>query len=132
MPPATSRHLTMTAAICLSAALLAGCSSSSQQHNGGVIIDTQGVDMAAYYTDLDDCKHYAEQVNAGEKVISSGAGGAVLGGVLGAVVGNSTTAAKGAGVGAVTGGAKGYSESEREKQRVIRNCLKGRGYRVLN
>ncbi len=117
----------------LSLLLLAGCSSSStQQHNGGIIIDRKGVDMIAYQSDLEECKAYANQINTGDKVAKGTASGAVLGGVLGAVVGNSRTAQKGAGAGAITGGVKGYSQGEKEKQRVVRNCLKGRGYRVLN
>jgi outer membrane lipoprotein SlyB len=113
-------------------ALISGCSSSSQQHNGGIIIDRKGVDMVAYQADLEQCKAYAEEVSTGDKVAKSSASGAVIGGVLGAVVGNSRTAQKGAGAGAVTGGVKGYSQAEGEKHRVVRNCLKGRGYRVLN
>ena len=116
----------------LGAIALIGCTSPSQQHNGGIIIDRKGVDMVAYQADLEECKAYAEQVSTGEKVAKGTASGAVIGGVLGAVVGNSRTAERGAGAGAVTGGVKGYSEGEREKHRVIRNCLSGRGYRVLN
>ena len=117
----------------LSLILLAGCSSSrTQQHNGGIIIDRKGVDLITYQADLDECKAYANQVNTGDKVAKGTASGAVLGGVLGAVVGNSSTAQKGAGAGAITGGVRGYSQGEKEKQRVVRNCLKGRGYRVLN
>ena len=38
----------------------------------------------------------------------------------------------GAGVGAVTGAVRGLSEGERDKVRVVKQCLRGRGYRVLN
>ena len=53
-------------------------------------------------------------------------------GAIGAITGNSSSAARGAGVGAVSGGAKGASQGEQDEVRVVKNCLRGRGYRVLN
>ena len=58
--------------------------------------------------------------------------GAVVGSVFGAVLGNSGTAKRGAGIGAVGGGASGAGEGLREREQVIKRCLIGRGYRVLN
>ena len=40
--------------------------------------------------------------------------------------------ARGAGIGAVTGGAQSAHTADREKRTVLENCLRGRGYRVLN
>jgi hypothetical protein len=37
-----------------------------------------------------------------------------------------------AGVGAVGGGVQGAASGMRERDQVIHNCLRGRGYRVLN
>ncbi|PCJ93918.1 MAG: glycine zipper family protein [Porticoccaceae bacterium] len=114
---------------------MSGCANqhqSSHAGNGGVIIDTQGVDMQQYRYDMEDCQGYATQVPVAGKAAKTAAGGAVLGGVLGAIVGNSSTAAKGAGVGAVTGAVKGTSSGYKERERVVKNCLRGRGYRVLN
>ena len=70
-----------------------------------IIIDRKGVDLAS---------------------------GAAVGGAIGAITDGSEGAAKGAGVGAVTGGAKGLSQGERDEVRVVKRCLAGRGYRVLN
>ena len=42
------------------------------------------------------------------------------------------SAERGAGVGAVTGGVRGAREGVRETERVVKQCLRGRGYRVLN
>jgi outer membrane lipoprotein SlyB len=97
-----------------------------------IIIDTKGVNMASYDTDLAECREYSDQVAVGEKAAKGAASGAVVGGAIGAIVGNSSDAARGAGVGAVTGGAKGVSRGEQDKVRVVKNCLRGRGYRVLN
>jgi len=97
-----------------------------------IIIDTRGVNMASYETDLAECRAYTEQVAVGEKAAKGAASGAIVGGGIGAVVGNSSDVARGAGVGAITGGAKGVSQGEQDKVRVVKNCLRGRGYRVLN
>lgn len=106
--------------------LLAACASR------GPIIDTQGVDMARYNQDLSQCETYATQVSTGAEAGKGAVGGAVLGAAIGAIVGNSTTVARGAGVGGVVGGARGAARGESEKDRVVKNCLRGRGYRVLN
>jgi len=115
--------------------LLAACShygASSGADSSGIIIDRQGVDMSRYYSDLNECQGYASEVRVAERTATSTAGGAVVGGIIGAVVGDSDTAKRGAGVGAVTGTIKGVSSGSRERERVVKNCLRGRGYRVLN
>ncbi len=106
---------------------LAACTTTDE-----IIIDTKGVNMASYGTDLSQCRAYSQQVAVGEKATKGAVSGAVVGGAIGAIVGNSSNAARGAGVGAVTGGAKGISRGEQDKVRVVKNCLRGRGYRVLN
>ncbi|WP_297186013.1 glycine zipper family protein [uncultured Porticoccus sp.] len=121
--------------ILLLSVIAAGCSSQRQSGYGasdGIIIDTQGVDMSYYRADLDNCQRYAAEVPVAERTATSAAGGAVVGGVVGAIVGDSGTAKKGAGVGAVTGAIKGVSSGSAERKRVVKNCLRGRGYRVLN
>ena len=127
----------MMKVFCMFAALflLGGCSSpggSSYGDSSGIIIDRQGVDMSRYYSDLSDCQRYAEEVPVAQRTATSTAGGAVVGGVIGAVVGDSDTAKRGAGVGVVTGAIRGVSSGTREKEQVVKNCLRGRGYRVLN
>ena len=97
-----------------------------------IIIDQQGTDMSNYSRDLAECEAYAEQVPKGSEVAKGTVGGAVVGGVLGAIVGDSRTASRGAGAGAVTGGLRGGSKAEDEKDRVVKNCLRNRGYKVLN
>ena len=97
-----------------------------------IIIDEKGVDQARYQQDLAECQGYSEQVKTGEKAARGAASGAAVGGAIGAIVGNSDSAAQGAGVGAVSGGARGLSRGEQDEIRVVKNCLRGRGYRVLN
>lgn len=94
-----------------------------------IIIDKKGVDMARYDQDLAECRTYAQEVQTGKKAATGAASGAVVGGLIGAITGD---AGKAAGVGAVTGGAKGVAEGSRDEVQVVKNCLRGRGYRILN
>lgn len=97
-----------------------------------IIIDRKNVDMANYERDLAECKTYAEEINTGKEAAKAGVAGAAIWGAVGAVVGNSETAASAAGAGGIAGTAKGATHAEYDKQHVIRRCLRGRGYRVLN
>jgi outer membrane lipoprotein SlyB len=103
---------------------LAGCTTTDE-----IIIDKKGVDMSRYQQDLAECRSYASEVQTGKKVAKGAASGAVVGGLVGAITGD---AGKAAGVGAVGGGARGANEGSREEVQVVKNCLRGRGYRVLN
>lgn len=96
------------------------------------IIDTQGKSMAQYDQDLADCRVIAEQVRTGQKVAVGAAAGAAIGAAIGAAVGDSGTAQRVTGAGAISGSAKGLGRGLNEKQRVIHNCLRNRGYAVLN
>jgi len=112
--------------------LLSACVGNSQQSSSGVIIDTKGVDMSAYYQDIHECRNYASQVNTGAQIAGKAVSGAVIGGAIGAIAGDSGAAKRAAGVGGLLGAVKGSGQASREKQRVVKNCLRGRGYRVLN
>ena len=116
--------------LCLLA--ITACSSIEDLTGSNPIIDKQGVNLAQYNADLVQCEAYADQVAIAQKAGAGAVSGAVVGGVFGAVVGNSDTAKKGAGIGAVGGGARGLGEGIHERERVIKRCLRGRGYRVLN
>lgn len=116
----------------LTTASLVCCRSVEQLTGNTPIIDTQGVNMARYESDLTDCKGYADQVQVGRQTAVGAAAGAAVGGVFGAVIGDSDTAQRGAGVGAIGGGARAAGRGLQERERVIKRCLIGRGYRVLN
>ena len=116
----------MKPAVCLLALLgLAGCSSAP-----GPIVDTKGVDMAAYHADLADCESYAEQVRIESGVLKGAAAGGAVGAATGAILGESI--GEYAGVGAVAGGAQSGIQGDREKSQVVKRCMRGRGYKVLN
>ena len=116
----------------LAALSLFSCRSVEELTGNTPIVDTQGVNMARYEADLADCQDYADQVQVGRQTTVGAVAGAAVGGVFGAVIGDSDTAQRGAGVGAVGGGARGAGRGLQERERVIRRCLIGRGYRVLN
>ena len=103
---------------------LAGCAAHPEP-----IIDTKGVNMAQYEQDLEECNEFKEPIKTEVGAAKGAAAGAAVGGATGAVTGN---AAEGAGVGAIAGAARSAQLNEREKAEVVKNCLRGRGYRVLN
>lgn len=96
------------------------------------IVDTKGIDRVAYQQDLAECQAYASEVDTGGQVASGAVTGAVVGGAMGAVINGGKGARTGAGIGAIGGTAKGVARSSREQQQVVKNCLRGRGYKVLN
>jgi outer membrane lipoprotein SlyB len=112
--------------------IVAGCASVEDLTGNNPIIDYQGVNLAQYGSDLEECQAYADQVQIAQKATAGTVSGAVVGGIFGAVIGDSDTAQRGVGVGAVGGGARGIGNGIRERERVIKSCLIGRGYRVLN
>ena len=121
-----------TITLLLVSAMLVGCASSTRFVDAP-IIDRKDVDMAKYAIDKAECQQYAAEVKQGEKVARGVIGGAVVGGAIGAIVNRgSNSAERGAGVGAVTGGVRGTQEGIREQEKVVKQCLRGRGYRVLN
>jgi outer membrane lipoprotein SlyB len=109
----------------LTTVLLAACGNRRMP-----IVDTKGIDMVQYRQDLFECQQYVEQVES--KAAKGAVGGAIVGAAIGAVIGNSHIAKKGAGVGAIKGAVGGGVRTQAEKNAVLRNCLKGRGYNVLN
>ena len=115
-------------AVLVSCLILGGCGAYRQ--NGGVIVDRSGVEPAQYEHDLKECRAYAFEVPVGEKAATGAAVGAAVGGALGAVSGHRVL--RSAGVGAVAGGAHEAIDATVEQERVIKNCMRGRGYPVLN
>ena len=108
---------------------VAACTTTDE-----IIIDNRGVNMAQYEDDLAQCEVFAEQVPVGEKAARGAASGAAVGGAIGAVNNghHGNGAGEGAAIGAISGGAKGVNEGQRQKVQVVKRCLRGRGYKVLN
>lgn len=111
--------------------LLSGCAATSGA-NYRPIIDTRSVDFNRYESDLRECKSYATQTaGAGETAAAGALAGAVLGGVLAAAAGKNYSRSSTARVGAVTGAVGAGARGETDQRNIIRRCLAGRGYNVL-
>jgi hypothetical protein len=98
------------------------------------IVDMKGVNQASYDKDLQECQDYAKEQSGMGSTAAKGAGaGAVVGGLLGLVTGgNASGIAQVAGAGAVIGGAGGAFSGNQAQEAVVKRCLSGRGYKVLN
>ena len=105
-----------------------GCTTTDE-----IIVDRKGVNWSSYTADKAECETYASEVRSSDKALKGAASGAAIGAVVGAIADDSTEGTvRGAGIGAVAGGVQGLAEGEREQLRVVKQCLRGRGYRVLN
>ncbi len=117
-------RLTQAATAMVLAMVLSGCLSHPEP-----LIDTQGVNLVQLERDLETCENYGDQVRIEKGVARGAAAGGAVGAASGAVLGDVGT---GAALGAIGGGSRSAQIGEREKSRVVKNCLRGRGYRVLN
>ena len=108
----------------LVAMLLAGCSAHPEP-----IIDPTGVNMAAYEVDLQQCTGFSEQIRIEKGVIKGAAGGAAIGAATGAISGD---VYRGAGYGSIWGATRYGTQADRDRQNVVKRCLRYRGYQVLN
>ncbi|MFM1603708.1 MAG: glycine zipper family protein [Porticoccaceae bacterium] len=126
------RYLRMCTSF-LCCGLLASCATGLlDKAVDQVIVDTQRLDLKEYQKDLSECDALAQQVDISKRTVGGAIGGAIAGGVVGAIIGNSDTAQEVGGTAGVVGGVKGNIHARKEQQKVIKRCLQGRGYRVLN
>ncbi|MEL0162887.1 MAG: glycine zipper family protein [Halieaceae bacterium] len=111
-----------------------------------VVVDmSQVADYTQYQTDLQQCEGLAVQNQPDAPQRESVAGTAVKGAAVGAAAGavsggsGSKAAKKGAGAGVIL--AAGRNSRERreasanataQKDQIVKNCMRGRGYNVLN
>jgi uncharacterized protein YcfJ len=113
------------------AVLLAGCASAPTGENYIPLVDVKAGEGQRFQQDLDDCQAYATQRgDAASGAVAGAVAGALFGAVLGAIVGVSRNEM--AGVGALTGGLQGAVHNEGGQRNIIRRCLTGRGYTVLD
>ena len=113
--------------------ILCGCVSSQDGlPSVRIIIDQAGIDINAYNNDLFECRQYAGQINAGSDALSGAIAGAIVGALVGAALDNSDTAKRTGGYGAIVGGAEAGGDAVQTQETVVKKCLVGRGYKVLN
>jgi len=95
------------------------------------------VDRDRYERDLSECGAIADQNVKSHQAATGTAGGALFGAGFGALLswifGGSagTGAAAGAVVGGVSGGVSGAGAAAGDYETIYRNCMLGRGWRVL-
>jgi len=124
----TSIRFGFVTSVTIATFLLAGCNTAQYRP----VVDTQGVNMAIYERDLGECQRYAQQIDVGNSLAASAAVGAGVLGALAAVLGgNRYDVGRWASAGAITGGVNGAAAGGRTQVDIIRNCMSGRGYRVL-
>ncbi len=108
----------------LSAILLVTACSSGVNYDP--IVD--GEKGMRYYSDLNVCQNYAKQ----QTVTPTGA---FVGAATGALIksgGDRSDIAQGAAIGAGTGAAVDVGATIARQKDIIRTCMRGRGYKVLN
>ena len=110
----------------ISMLVVSGCAARKPH----VVLDPSGVDMGAYQADLNQCIDIAKQVDS--KALKGAVGGAVVGKVAGNIIGNGKTGRKGAKLGALSGLVKGAVATKHARNIIVKNCLRNRGYAVLN
>jgi len=118
--------LTLTA----SALLLTACAGSGASYRP--IVDAP--QDAQYTADLGDCQNLAEQ----RKIFNGDTqtailAGAATGGVLGLLRrgDDGDNFLQGAAAGGAVSGISGSFKANKERKNIVRNCMAGRGYRVL-
>ena len=111
-----------------------------------VVVDmSQVVDYTVYQTDLQQCEGLAVQNQPSapqrEAVAGTAVKGAAVGAAAGAVSGGSGSKAakKGAGIGVIAAASRNSlnrraasANASAQTDQIVKNCMRGRGYNVLN
>ena len=127
------KHLAYLLCFCLVSGCIATQSDSIfNTGSGKPIVDTQGVNMSQYELDLEECSTFAEDISTGKSIAKGAVTGAAVGAVIEAITGDVRSRRDAIEVGAVSGGAQSGIRAVREKEQIVRRCLRGRGYKVLN
>ena len=120
MKPILIAHLAL-------AGLLGACA------NGGADVEPilDGAPTASFQSDLSACRGLArDQRQLDRGTMGSAAIGAGIGGVLGEAD-DDGDALGGTIVGALVGAAAGASEASDTREAIVKDCLRGRGHRVV-
>ena len=101
------------------------------------MVDMQEKEQWKYNSDVMECQQYAERVDPGSSALLGAGVGAGVGAALGAIVGAffgcpGETAAFGAALFGASGGIQGAAGAGRTQKDIIRRCMQGRGWNVLD
>ena len=126
------KHLAYLLCFCLISGCIATSSGSIFNASGQPIIDTKGVNMSQYELDQQECSTFADDISTGKSIAKGAVTGAAVGAVIEAITGDARSRRDAIEVGAVSGGAQSGIRAVQEKEQIVRRCLRGRGYKVLN
>lgn len=117
------------------AALVSGCATSSGYTDMGYtpLVDLKPGQGLNYQQDLSECAAYAQQrAGAGASAAGGAVFGAIVGGLLGAALGGHNMARDMAILGGATAAGQGAAMGEGTQRDIIRRCMSGRGYTILD
>lgn len=110
-----------------------GCAQNDlSDRNDIAIIDTRGVDESVFKKDYSECSDFAKNIDLTEKTLKQGAVAGATGAAVGAIIGGEEAAKKIGGSAAVLNAVEANLDGRNEQAKIIKNCLRGRGYKVLN
>lgn len=132
----------LAAAVVAACVALAGCAAPGTPGTGTgasytPVVDMQGLDMGRYDADLAACRGYSNTTDPRTEAVAGVLMGALLGAAVGATVSSGTpwqrnVTGNTAAFGGTYGGMKAANNSNMKQERIIANCMAGRGYRVLD
>ena len=110
-----------------------GCAQKDlSDRNDIAIIDTRGVDESVFKKDYSECSDFAKNIDLTERTLKQGAVAGATGAAVGAIIGGEEAAKKIGGSAAVLNAVEANLDGRNEQAKIIKNCLRGRGYKVLN
>lgn len=109
--------------------LLSGCGAAMWKP----LVDQRGRDMNRYAQDEQECRLYAQQVaGPGTQAAAGAVAGALIGALAARVVSRDLDRGQHARAGALLGAGGGAARGHEAEIHAVRECLRGRGYVVLN
>ena len=135
--------MTMKSVLSIASVMVIGIQAA---HANNVVVDMSQVqDYTQYQTDLQQCEGLAVQNQPDapqrEAVAGTAVRGAAVGAAAGAISGGSGSSAakKGAGVGVIAAASRNSrnrraasANASAQTDQIVKNCMRGRGYNVLN
>ena len=117
----------------VSLCFIVGCAQTDlSDRNDIAIIDTRGVDESVFKKDYSECSDFAKNIDLTERTLKQGAVAGATGAAVGAIIGGEEAAKKIGGSAAVLNAVEANLDGRNEQAKIIKNCLRGRGYKVLN
>jgi outer membrane lipoprotein SlyB len=108
---------------------ISGCANMGADYRP--IIDSKVINRTKYEADLKECQEFAKEAPSGMDGVIAGA---VVGTLIGAAVGGSNSYVRNSTMnfGGTYGAMSGGASTENTQRNIIKRCLSGRGYVVLN